>query len=122
MAPSDVDRPDREPKPGPGSGPTLGMEGIGAATRLRARAGQSSCRLGDEAVVLDLKQGRYFGMSDVAARVLELLDRPRSLGELKETLVAEYEVEPARLEADLRALAARLVELGLIEIDGGDAA
>jgi coenzyme PQQ synthesis protein D (PqqD) len=111
MAPSDVDRPDRDPK-----------SGIGAATRLKARAGQSSCRLGDEAVVLDLKQGRYFGMNDVAARVLELLDRPRSLAELKETLVAEYEVDPVRLEADLFALAARLVELGLIEIDGGDAA
>ena len=117
MAPSDVDRPDKGAKPGPGNG-----DGIGAATRLRVCTGQSSCRLGDESVVLDVKQGRYFGMNDVAARVLELLDRPRSLAELKEALVAEYEVDPARLEADLRALAARLVELGLIEIDGGDAA
>jgi hypothetical protein len=93
-------------------------EPIGVATRLRARSGQSSCRLGDESVVLDLKQGRYFGMNDVAARVLELLEGPRSLAELKEKLVAEYDVDAARCETDLRALASRLVELGLVEIVG----
>lgn len=114
MAPSDGDRPDRDVKPRP----ERGASGIGRSTRLRAREGQNSCRLGDEAVLLDLKQGRYFGLNDVAARVLELLDRPRSLAELKEMIVAEYDVEPARCEADLRALATRLVELGLIETVG----
>src|SRR5262245_31368766 len=110
MAPADGDKPDRDAQ--------RSAVGMGDATRLCARSGQSSCRLGDESVVLDLKQGRYFGMNDVAARVLELLDRPRSLAELKETLVAEYDVEPARCEADLGALASRLVELGLVEIVG----
>lgn len=114
MAPSDGDRPDH------GDERRGGRDGAGitASTRLRARGSQSSCRLGDEAVLLDLKQGRYFGLNDVAARVLELLDRPRSLAELKERIVAEYQVEPARCEADLERLAARLIELGLIETVG----
>jgi hypothetical protein len=114
MAPSDGDRPDR----GGERRFERGGAGIPASTRLRARGGQSSCRLGDEAVVLDVKQGRYFGLNDVAARVLELLDRPRSLAELKERIVAEYHVEPARCEADLELLAAHLIELGLIETVG----
>lgn len=90
--------------------------------RYRLRGSQTSCRLGDEAVVLDLKQGRYFGLNDVGARVLELLGQPRTLVELREALVAEYDVAPARCETDLRELLRRLVELELIESVGGPAA
>jgi hypothetical protein len=86
--------------------------------RFVARRDHASARLGAESVVLDLRQGKYFGLNDVAARAFELLERPRTLGELRDALVSEYAVEPARCEADVRELVAELVRLGLVEIVG----
>ena len=90
-----------------------------ATTRFVARRQSASCRLGSEAVVLDVDQGKYFGLNDVAARVFELLEQPHALPELRDAIVAEYDVVPAACEEDLRALLRELLALGLIEVAGG---
>jgi len=89
--------------------------GRAATQRFVACKDQASCRLGSESVVLDLKQGKYFGLNDVAARVFELLAQPHSLDELVATITREYEVDPARCASDLRQLLAELERLGVIE-------
>jgi hypothetical protein len=60
-----------------------------------------------------------FVLNDVAARVYELLERPHALAELRDAIVAEYEVVPETCENDVRLLLRELLDLGLIERVGG---
>ena len=79
-----------------------------------------------EAVMLDLRSGVYYGLEGTGARIWRLLASPISLAALRDALVAEYDVEPARCEADLRELIADLARRGLVHLsdasDGGDVA
>jgi hypothetical protein len=76
-----------------------------------------------EAVMLDLRSGVYYGLEGTGARIWQLLKTPTSLVTLRDTLVAEYDVEPERCEADLRELLQELLRRGLVRVsDGGDLA
>lgn len=69
---------------------------------------------GDELVALDAAGGECFGFNDVAASVWRLLERPCTLAELKQSLMLEYDVEPAQCEADVNELLGVMVERDLI--------
>lgn len=77
---------------------------------------QVSCPLGEEAAVLNLKNSVYYGLDSVGARVWTLLQQPRSVGELRDALLSEYEVEARRCEKDLLALLESMRSEGLIEV------
>jgi hypothetical protein len=80
---------------------------------------QLSCDLGGETAILGLRDGRYYGLDAVGARIWELLDRPRSPSEIEGVLLEEYEVEPDRLRGDVGKFLGRLEDLGLVEIVPG---
>lgn len=77
---------------------------------------QVACSLGEEAAILHMSKGVYYGLDPVGARVWNLLQQPRAVEEIRETLVAEYEVEPARCQTDLLGLLESLQSEGLIEV------
>lgn len=87
-------------------------------TVVVATKDQVSCDLQGEAAILNLRSGVYYGLDPVGARIWGLLQEPRSVDELRETLVREFEVEPTRCEADLLALLERLLDAGLIDVRG----
>jgi hypothetical protein len=74
--------------------------------------------LDGEAVLLNLKSEAYFGLDEVGTRMWQVLTTSESIEAAYETLLAEYEVEPARLHQDLTGLIDRLVEHGLLEVSG----
>jgi hypothetical protein len=67
-----------------------------------------------EAVILNLDNGEYFGLNAVAARVWELLAKGCSVNSTFEALLTEYEVDSPVLRADLEELLADLLKAGLI--------
>jgi hypothetical protein len=77
---------------------------------------QVSCPLGEESAVLNLKNSVYYGMNPVGARVWNLVQQPKSVSQLRDTLLEEYEVEAARCERDLLDLLEQMRQEGLIEI------
>jgi hypothetical protein len=79
---------------------------------------QVSCDLNEEAVILNLQSGVYYGLDRMGARIWNLLQSPRTVGEIRDLLLQEFDVEPARCEADLLALFSRLQDEGLIEVRG----
>ena len=85
-------------------------------------ADQISCPLGEESAILNLKNSVYYGLDAVGARVWTLLQQPRSVGELRDTLLSEYEVGAAQCEQDLLALLERMRSEGLIEVRAASAA
>ena len=70
-----------------------------------------------EAVLLNLATEAYFGLDEVGTRMWYALTEGESLAVAFERLAAEFEVEPARLEADLRGLLQRLLSLGLVKTE-----
>lgn len=77
---------------------------------------QVSCDLAGEAAILNLKEGMYYGLDAVGARIWSLIQEPRALHEVRDTLLREYEVEPERCERDLLALIEKLSSAGLVEM------
>src|SRR5271168_2464230 len=92
-------------------GPTLSLSSVVVAT-----AQQVSCPLGEESAILNLKNSVYYGMNPVGARVWTLLQQPRSVGELRDTLLDEYEIAPDQCERELLELLEKMRIEGLVEV------
>ena len=69
-----------------------------------------------ETVLLDLNSESYFGLDEVGTRIWVLLNEGKSVGQVTDTLLGEFEVKRATLESDLAALLDELLEKGLIEV------
>ena len=80
-------------------------------------AGVLSSTFDEEFVILNLDSGIYYGLEQVGARIWDLIQRPASVGSIRDTLVSEYEVDPGRCERDLQALLADLAAKGLVRIE-----
>jgi len=87
-------------------------------TRIVVSQEQVSCNLGAEAAILNLKNGIYYGLDPVAARIWNLIQQPRTFAELRDILIAEFEVDAVQLEADIRDLLNQLADNQLVEISG----
>ncbi len=83
---------------------------------------QVSCDLAGEAAILNIKNGVYYGLDPVGARIWKMIQQPRSVDEVREALVEEYEVESERCEQDLITLLEKLLAEGLIEVKDGPSA
>ncbi len=76
--------------------------------------------IGAETILLDTQGGRYFGLDPVGTRMWQLIRKHGALRPVYETLLAEYEVTPERLESDLLALTTKLIEKGLARIQSAE--
>ena len=96
---------------------TLGGEPDLAVTlTILASKDQTSCDLADEVVILALKPGVYYGLESVGARIWRLIQQPRTIGEIQEIVIEEYDVDPGRFGQDLMALLRELEAAGLINV------
>lgn len=86
------------------------------STRFVINKQLSSSEIGGEAVVLNLKDGNFYGLNPVAAEVWKWLAEPRTLAELVGLVTGEFNVEAATAEADLRKLLADLDQRKLISV------
>ena len=81
-----------------------------------AASEQVSCPLGEESAILNLKNSVYYGLDPVGAHIWKLIREPKSIGELRDALVDEYDVEAPRCEQDLLELLEKMRGEGLIEV------
>ena len=77
---------------------------------------QVSCDLSGEAAILNLKTSVYFGLNTVGASIWKLIQEPKTVSEIRDAILKEYDVEPDRYEADLLALLKELFDKELIEV------
>jgi hypothetical protein len=93
-------------------------QAISLASRVRIPEGILSHLLQNELVLLNLNTGVYCGLDPVGTRIWQLMQtRPaRSLQQIVNVLVKEYDVDEERCIRDLRSLVARLEENRLIEL------
>jgi hypothetical protein len=81
-----------------------------------ATSSQVSCELADEVMILNLNNGVYYGLDPVGARIWELLQEERPVAEIRDALLAEFEVTEERCERDLLRLLGELIDARLVEI------
>lgn len=70
--------------------------------------------VGDEAVLLDLRSEKYFGLNPIGTRFWQLLQDGGDLESIRRRLLSEYDVSEDQLRADLDSLVQRLVSAGLV--------
>lgn len=81
---------------------------------------QVSANLGEEVLVLSLASGKYHRLEGVAARIWSLIREPLPVGEVRNAIVAQYDVDADRCQSDLLELLEDLRERGLVEVLEGE--
>ena len=89
---------------------------ISDRTVVVAAKDQVSCDLAGEAAILNIKSGVSYGLDPVGARIWKLMQEPRAVGDIQDTITGEYDVEPERCANDLFVLLEKLLAEGLIEV------
>ena len=72
--------------------------------------------LDDQVVMLDTEGGKYYELDPVGSRIWVLLEGEPSMAELRDALVAEFEVDAETCRNDLADFLEKLVELGLVAV------
>jgi hypothetical protein len=73
----------------------------------------------NESVILNLNTESYHGLDDVGSRMWTVLTHSASIQTAFETLLAEYDVEPAQLRQDLDGFLEKLHQRGMVEFVAG---
>jgi hypothetical protein len=98
--------------------------GLSPDSRVVAGKEHLSTELDGEAVILHMGSGVYYGLNEVATRVLEMAAHPRSIWEIAALLAVEYGADRARCEQDLLVLMGQMLSDGIMKPAppaGGDA-
>ena len=69
-------------------------------------------------VMMSIAREKYYSLDGVGGRIWELLRDPRTVGELNEQLLSEFDVDPAECRTDVEAFLTNLLDEGLIEVTG----
>ncbi len=77
---------------------------------------QVSADLSGEAAILNLKTSTYFGLNTIGASIWKLIQEPKTIGQIRDAITEEYDVESDRCEHDILELLQELSKNGLIEI------
>ena len=72
--------------------------------------------VGDETVILDLTSGTYYGLDPVGARIWQLFADGQTLAQVRDIMLAEYDVSVDDLERDLNRLLSELSDKNLISL------
>jgi len=77
---------------------------------------QVSIALGDELRLLHFKKCVFYSLNPVGAHVWDLLTEPRSIGDLQDSVLEAYELEPEQCERDLINLLEKMLAAGLVDV------
>ena len=76
-----------------------------------------SCDLVDEAAILNMKDGIYYGLNPVGACIWNLIQKPIKVSDILDVLIDEYDVERDVAQADLMELLEQLLEKELVKVE-----
>jgi len=76
---------------------------------------QVSSDLAGEVIILNLNSATYYGLDAVGASVWKLVQKPRTVRDICDAIVEEYEVDAERCESDVLPFLEALTEAGLVE-------
>ncbi len=99
------------------TGKTSIQDSVGGIVRkYKAVAGHLSCDLNGEAVILNMKNGKYYGVNSVGASIWAAIQVPISFGDILSALLAEYEVDEEICRQSIATFLEKMAREGLIEV------
>jgi len=93
------------------------MLSLSLDTAVRASQQQVSSDVADEAVLLSLRDGEYYGLNEVGASIWRLIQQPRTVLELRDALLAEYsDIESDECERAVVGFLTEMISLKLVDL------
>lgn len=89
---------------------------------VRKQSDWLAAKVGDELVMMSAQKGNYIGLSEVGARIWELIETPQDLDAVCAQLQKEYDVTPEACRAEVETFLNELVKHGAIALDPPPAA
>jgi Coenzyme PQQ synthesis protein D (PqqD) len=69
----------------------------------------------DEAVMMSVEAGRYYGLNAVASRIWDLLETPKTIAQLCEQIWEEFDVDAQTCEIEVLKFAQHLVDNRIVD-------
>ena len=84
---------------------------------VRKQGDWLAAKVGDELVMMSAEKGNYIGLSEVGARIWELIDTLQDFATVCARLQQEYEVTPDTCRSEVESFLNELVKHGAIAFD-----
>jgi hypothetical protein len=92
-------------------------ESLSLSTKVVASREHVSCELENEVVVLNLRNGEYYGLNLVGAKIWNLIQEASTIEAVRDAVLAEYpELEQDECTRDVLELVQQLVDSELAEV------
>jgi hypothetical protein len=72
--------------------------------------------LTDEGVVLNTRNGKYYGLKGAGVAIWSALAQPATIDEIRSMVVDQYEVDETKCELEIGGFLDQLIDEGLVEI------
>jgi hypothetical protein len=89
---------------------------------VRKQGDWLAAKVGDELVMMSAEKGNYIGLSEVGARIWEIIETPQDFDAVCVRLQNEYDVAPEACRAEVETFLNELVKHGVIAFDPPPAA
>jgi hypothetical protein len=73
-----------------------------------------------DTVLLSMAQAEYFGLNPTGTRIWQLLQEPRSIRDVCQSLIAEFDIESDVVEKDVLSVVTDLIAHRLVRIVADD--
>lgn len=84
---------------------------------VRKQGDWLAARVGEELVMMSADKGNYIGLSEVGARIWELLETPQEVDAVCARLQEEYDVTPEACRAEVESFLNELAGHGAVALD-----
>ena len=75
-----------------------------------------SSDLDGETVMMSIENGKYYGMDEIGSRIWAFIKQPRSVSELCDILLTEFNVDRERCKKDALIFLNKLAEDNLVKV------
>ncbi len=84
---------------------------------VRKQGDWLAAKVGDELVMMSLEKGNYIGLSEVGARIWDIIETPQPVDAVCARLQEEYEVSPETCRSEVETFLNELVKHGAVVVD-----
>jgi hypothetical protein len=91
------------------------MPTIDDALVLGARSDVRFRKVASEGIIVQQSSAEVIAVNEVGARVMQLMEKPKRLSEILETMSDEFDVDETRLREDVVSFLTELMDAGVIE-------
>lgn len=101
----------------------VSAKGLSLDTIVFASPEQVSCDVADEAVLLSMRDGEYYGLNEVGASIWRLIQRPRAIREVRDALLEDYDdIDSADCERAVMEFLLEMTGLELVQLENSPVA